>query len=350
MAARSKTISGHEPLSPRERLARLLEASAGRAPHTPAERLRALLTELEIRVANMAGTGGEVLRIPSLMDQAQEALEHLAQTGMDVHPERTRFENIQNQLRSRAALFIREAREGGGLRRARAERPSPPRSEQWWWYLDREVTRERRRRLVRWLAVSLTIGAILVALGWFIQSRLPRNPRLRRIIDLQTSLDVALSNGDFARAIPVLKELRQLDPKDPTYAVQLGVLYELSGHSRQAQQQFEDARRLAGEGTFYKLRASTYLQLGNVDKGLADARKAVALLPNDPEAYLYLGGAYEAKGDRRPALQAYEQGAKLAEEQKNDQLLVIFRVRMAYLLQRPPGVTQGNPPGKGNEK
>lgn len=323
-------------LSPRERLARLLEASAGRSPRTPAEELRSLLTELEIRVANMQGTGEEVLRIPPLMDKAQAVIEQLAAEGTDLKAEETRFENVQNLLRSKAALFVREARQGGGLKRARAQLASPPPREHWWWYLDEHVARERRQRIGRAIGLVMAIGLVLVGLGWFIQSRLPSNPRARRMIDLQTSVDIAVSNGDIGKAITLLEELRQLDPQNPMYPIQLGVLYELEGRPQKAEEQYEAARRLTDEATFYKLRASFYLELDQVDKGLADAQKAVELRPDDPEAYLYLGGAYEAKGKVHEALQAYEEGARLAQEQGNDQLLVILRVRMAYLLQRPP--------------
>ncbi len=321
----------------RERLIKLLEASAGTEPQTPAEELRALLTELEIRVANMEDTGDEVLAILRLLDRAVALLNDLQARGVDLKPEESRLLTVQGLLRSKAVQFVREAGKGRGLAAARAEVSPPP--EHWWWYLDEYVARERRRRLQRaglaFIAL-IVIGGLLV---WFIQSRLPRDPRLRRIIDLESALDTYLSEGDAPAAINTLEELRSLDPQNADYAVLLGALYEVRGEETRAQAQYEDAKRLVDAGTFHRLRARAYLQVGLPQKALDEAKQAVELRPNDPEAYFYLGNAYEALGDVPNALQAYEKASKLAEEQENAQLLAIIRVRMAFLLQRLPAPT-----------
>lgn len=325
-------MSGGE--SARERLIRLLEASAGRAPQTPAEKLRAILTELEVRVANMAGTGSEVLAIPRLLDEATTLIEELEQAGLDVSPERTRLASVQGILREKAAVFVREARRGGGLAKWRAEVSPPP--DRWWWYLDQAVAAQRRRRLARAAVVVLGVVVLLASVAWFIESRLPNDPRLRHIIELEQEVETALSEGRWQTAAQALEELRALDPENPEYAVTLGAVYEALGDQPSAEAAYAAARAQLPEARFYTLRAQAYLRVGLVDQALQDAQRATKLAPDDPEAFFYLGSAYEAKGAVPEALQAYEQAAALAESQNRVELLAVIRIRMAYLLQRPP--------------
>ncbi len=323
---------------PRERLIRLLEASAGKEPKTPAEKLRALLTELEIRVANMEGTGEEVLAIPRLLDEAVALMADLQATGIDLKPEETRLLTVHGLLRSKAGVFVREAQRGRTLRVARADARPP--TDHWWWYLDEYVAQQRRARVLRVGVAAVTLVVIVGLVLWFIQSRLPSDPRLRRIIDLETALDTQISEGNIPAAIASLEELRQLDPQNARYAVLLGALYEAWGDEQEAEKQYADARRLIDEGTYRTLRAQAYLQVGLVDKALDEAQRAVELQPQSAEAYFFLGNAHEARGEIPAALQAYERASQLAEAQDNAQLLAIIRVRMAFLLQRLPVPTE----------
>ncbi len=321
----------------RERLIKLLEASAGKEPQTPAEKLRAILTELEIRVANIDDTGEEVLAIPPLLDRAVSLLHDLQSRGVDVRAEESRLLTVQGQLRNKAARFVREAKKGRGLAAARADVSPPP--DHWWWYLDEYVAQQRRQRLVRAALAGLAVLIIGGLFIWFVQSRLPQDPRLRRIIDLESALDTYIAEGNAPAAIVTLEELRALDPENPDYAVLLGALYEVTGEEAKARAQYADAARLVDEGEFHRLRARAYLQVGLAEKALAEAKQAVQLRPQDPEAYFYLGNAYEALGDVPNALHTYEKASKLAEEQGNAELMAIIRVRMAVLLQRIPAPT-----------
>ncbi len=317
----------------RDHLIRLLEASAGQEPKTPAERLRARLSELEIRVANIADTGEEVLAIPRLLDEVVALMAELEAAGVDVKPEQTRLTTVQGILRRKAAQFVREANKGEGLRAAREHVHPPP--DHWWWYLDDLVARQRRQRARRVVGIALGVALLIVGLGWFIQSRLPDDPRLRRIIDLEQMVDAALADGEWGTARTALEELRQLDPENAHYAVLLGAVYQRLGETARATAQFEDARARLGDGPFYRERAQAYLRVGLVQEALADAQQAVDLLPDDPEAQYYLGNAYEAMGDVPAALAAYQRASELAEAQDNAQLLALIRVRMAFLLQAP---------------
>ncbi len=189
-------------LSPRERLARLLEAAAGKTPHTPAEALRLLLTQLDIRVANMTGVGPEVIRILEDLDRAAELLRHLQEEGVNVQAEVTRFTSLQDRLRAKASLFLKELGGAKALRQIR-ERQRPPR-EHTWWYLDEWLARQRRARLRRVTFISLGVILILGLVYVFIQSRLPKDPRMRRILDLEMQLDAALEEGQWSHATHIL--------------------------------------------------------------------------------------------------------------------------------------------------
>ena len=320
-------------MNARERLIRLLEASAGRTPETPAEQLRTLLNELEIRVANMAGTGEEVLAIPRLLDRAETLLQELEAAGVDLHPERTRLQSVQGHLREKAAIFVREARAAGGLDHVRRQ-VAPPR-ERWWWYLDEWVATQRRRRIMRASLLLAAVVGVLVLVGWFVQSRLPDDPRLRRIIELEQEVDIALSDGRLEDAARQLEALRQLEPDRPEHAILLGVVYEALADTEQAQRQYTWAAERLPPDRWRVLRAAAYLQVGWPEKALPDAEEATRLNPEDPEAFFYLASAHEALGNIPAALAAYDRAATLAEAQDRTELLAVIRVRMAYLLQRP---------------
>lgn len=318
----------------REELARLLEASAGQPPRTPAERLRVLLTELEIRVANLAGTGEEVMRIPALMDQVIALLDELRTLGVDVTPEETRFQTVQGLLRQKAGQFVREARQAGGLKEARARAQPPP--DHWWWYLDQVVTQQRRQAVKRALLIFLGLAGIIALVIWFVQQQLPQDPRLRRTIDLEQEMETAMMEGRWEDVLNLLAELEALNPDDPGYLLQRGVILERLDRRQEAQQVYEQARRSMGEVQFYVQRSAFYLDVGLYESALADAQQAVSLDPENAQAHFYLGSAYEASGNIREALAVYEKAAALAEAQGQAQLVAIIRVRMAYMLQRVP--------------
>jgi len=101
---------------------------------TPADDLRDKLQRAERAVANLKGMGTEAIALLELLDEAQDLITRLEAKGMDLRPERTRLITVQNQLRSRAAVLVREVAAAGGLAALRRDR-SPGR-DRWWWYLD----------------------------------------------------------------------------------------------------------------------------------------------------------------------------------------------------------------------
>ncbi|MCB0088048.1 MAG: tetratricopeptide repeat protein, partial [Caldilineaceae bacterium] len=75
------------------------------------------------------------------------------------------------------------------------------------------------------------------------------------------------------------------------------------------------------------------MQVGNLDGAEAAANEAIALSPNEPQAYFLLGGIAEARGDYAKAIELFDKTYQLAEAD-NPQLAVIAKVRMGNLLQR----------------
>jgi len=320
--------------SSRVDLARLLEASAGHQPRTPAERLRLLLSELEIRVTNMAGAGEEVLRIPVLMDEAAALLEDLRGAGGDVKPEEARWSTVQGLLRRRAAEFVRQARQGGGLKAARAVSSPPP--DHWWWYLDQWVATQRRRALRRALLLGLATVAALVLVGWLVQRQVWSNPTLQRTLNLEQEVDIAMAEGRWRDALGLLGELATLNPDKPIYILEAGVVHELLGEQEKAQEAYAQARARMGPVAFYVARAQLYQQMGRPEAALEDAQRAIALNPDSAQAYFQKGLVLEQLGRPHEALQAMQRAASLAEANHQTELLAVIRVRMAFLMQRGP--------------
>ena len=82
-------------------------ADAG-APESGLTDLRADIRELEITASNLRGKGARVLDVLRLRDSVQGRFDALVERGMDLRPEQTRLETIDNMIR----------RQGGQIGRA----------------------------------------------------------------------------------------------------------------------------------------------------------------------------------------------------------------------------------------
>jgi hypothetical protein len=69
---------------------------------------------------------------------------------------------------------------------------------------------------------------------------------------------------------------------------------------------------------------------------LVDARAAIAIDPNNAQAYLALGSGQEMKGQISDALQSLQTAANLAAASNNTQLEALAKVRLATLMQSAP--------------
>jgi len=300
--------------------------------------LRSMLRSCELAVANLKGLGAGALDLLHTLDRVTEALEVLRDRGMDVRSEETRLEAIQNILRRKISLLLKELRAVGGLASARERKDPTPSETQWWWYLDIEYRRQQRARLQRYLKVA-AIGVALVTLAVFAYRKfVPYDPILAAKMEHTSLAERHVEGGDISAALAEYEAARAIDQSDPDILIWLGILYERQERSREAEEAFAEAERLVGDrAEFLVKRGFSYGQLGDVEKALKDGQDAVALHPDLAQAHLVLAGAYEVQGDARRAMEELEITAQLAQKEGNDSLYVIAKTRQAMLMQSGMG-------------
>ena len=300
--------------------------------------LRNMLRSCELSVANLKDLGAGALDLLRTLDRITEALEVLRDRGMDVRSEETRLEGIQNILRRKISLLLKELRAVGGLARAREREAPPPPETHWWWHLDLVHREWQRARLQRYLKV-VAIGVALVTLAVFAYRRfVPYDPIFVAKMEHTGLAERYVEDGDINAALAEYEAARAIDQSDPDILIWLGMLYERQGRSEESQEAFAEAEGLVGErAEFLVMRGFNYGRLGDVDKALADGQEAVALSPDLAQAHLVLAGAYEVGGDARRALEELEITAELAQKDGNDSLYVIAKTRQAMLMQSGMG-------------
>ncbi len=302
---------------------------------TSATHLREQIRELEVGFANLGGRGDGVLDLLKLRDDVEESLKQFEASGLDVRPERTRVETVDNIINRKAPEISRELRRIGGLEGAR-KRENPP-EERWWWYVDLYHAEKQRRALIRALC---TVGAIIVVVlvvNFVLDHYFGLDPVEKEARSHTSVGDQYLFQGDYDAALAEYEQAVAIAPHLGDVQLMLGVLYELEGRTDDAQQAFDAAREALGDDlTFYLALGKAYEAVGQYDKGMAAIEKALAIDPDSPEAYLYRGSIYEATEQYSRALEDFERASNLAQERQQDALYVMARTRMAMLMQRGP--------------
>ena len=123
------------------------------APESGLTDLRGDIHELEITAVNLRGKGARVLDVLRLRDSVQVRYEALLERGLEMRPEQTRLETIDNMIRRQGGSLGRELAASGGMEAARAARRPP--DTYWWWFVDIEHALQLRKLAIRY-------GAILV--------------------------------------------------------------------------------------------------------------------------------------------------------------------------------------------
>jgi len=304
---------------------------------TPADDLREVLRQLEIKIVALRGVGAEVVSYLHLMDEAQSLFQRLEELGVDLRAERSRWETIEQQLSSRAALLVRETRAAGGLAQLReTTKPTPDR---WWWYLDEEVRRRRWQAFRRMAVGGIVALFVLAVINQLYQRFLAPDPITKRAYQLSLLAERAVQEGDLEKALAEYEALRELTPEDPGVFLQLGVVYEVLDREDEATQAYARAQELLlSQEEFFVERGMVYLQFSQWESAQADAEAVLALDADSVMAYWILGSAYEALNQVPEAVQALQQAADLADAQGNDALYALIKVRLGVLLGGGGGV------------
>jgi len=309
------------------------------------QRLRKLIREAELGVANLRGMGAEAINLLRTLDQINDLLKELEQTGMDLRPERTRLTTVEGLLRSKARILLKELKSTGGLARARQAEASLPPASRWWWYLDEIQRRKQRQRIRRWAIIAGIVGILIVGAIFAYERFLAPEPKVQQKQDLVLSAEQALAEGDRQGALRKYEAALALDPTDPELHIWVGVLAEQAGQSAEAEAHYAEAERLVADRVrFLFFRANAYQRTGQQEAALRDAEEAISLDPDAPEPHLVLAGVYEEQNNVSLALAELQKTAELAQKAGNDVLYVLARTRQAMLLQRAPALQpEGEP-------
>lgn len=309
---------------------------------TSAMRLREQIRELEVGFVNLRGCGDGVLALLRLRDEVEEGLSQFEASGLEMRPERTRVQTVDNIISRKAPDIARELWRIGGLEGAR-RRERPP-EERWWWYVDLYHAEKRRKAITRTLIIVGSIIAVVLAANFVLDRFFGLDPVEREAHSLMSMGDQLLFQGDYEGAIAEYERAVAVLPSLGDAQVKLGVLYELVGRPAEAERAFQAAREVLGDDlTYYLMLGRAYEMVGKYDWGLAAIEEALAIDPNSPHAYLTRGSIYEATEEYGRALADFELAGTLAQERGQDALFVMARTRMGMLLQRAPAFPMMDP-------
>ncbi|MBC7254914.1 MAG: tetratricopeptide repeat protein [Chloroflexi bacterium] len=312
----------------------VVEGPAQRIETGPTQ-LRDHIRELEIEVAALRRGQGDFLRILRLRDTVEDELRALTAAGIDVRPERTRVESVDNMLSNKASTAARYLVALSPA--AEARRQENPPAERWWWYLDSIWAERLRKRLIRFSILFIVLVVLVVGVDYAMNRFSRLTPTERLANQHIASGEQLLYLGDYERAIPEFEEAVALLPDRFDIYISLGVLYKETGRQAEGQAALERAQQLAPDrATFLIAYARILSAVNHLDEALVTIEEAISLKPDSAEAYLIRAGVYEAQNEIDKAIADLEKASDLARAQNQNALYVLARTRMGMLLQRGP--------------
>lgn len=310
-------------------MAQLVESTL----RNPAALLREQLDTLErLAVKPDAAT---VVPLLTTLDAIEQQFLALEQDGMDLRPERVRWSNITDRLRTHPRLIARAAGSlPGGMAALRAQHAP---AAGFWWHADEERARRLRRSLLSSAAVVGIAASVLVAaylaFTWFF----PPDPRAVAMVEATAAIDSRLAEEDWEGALAAAEQAFAAWPDSEEMAIWVGVLAEHTEDAARSAEALEAARRLTGADlTPYWVRLSEVRQqAGDYEAAMAAADEALALSPDSAEANFMKGKAALLLNDRDTALEYLDRTYTLAADTQ-PQLAVNARILWGDLLQRMP--------------
>ncbi len=308
-------------------------------PQTQAEALRALLNDLELRIARLQESNPkDALQIPDLFDQVEEIIERLHQAGGSTSSEDSHLETLKAQFNSKRHLFL--SRIGGAAVLVKSRQSIAPPEDHWWWFVDQTLIQERRALTRRILAIGGVIALFLIGLFAAYQSFLKPDPTLQASVGFQNRAENLLIEKRYKEALVEVNQALELTTDNPDLFVLRGVLIEILGQPALAREDFDTAlKAYPEEDDFYMIRAGYYVMTEQAELALADADKATELNPDSAMGFIRKAQAYELLGEVENAIENYELASDAAERTGNPQLQVIARMSMAQLMQSAPLMT-----------
>jgi tetratricopeptide (TPR) repeat protein len=311
---------------------------------TPADELRSLIADSEKLLANLRGSGSNAADLLHNMDRIDALWPELEAAGADLRAETGRWEALQNGVRAAAPRIVRQIHRSGRLSALRAE-AHPDGQAAWWWHLDREMASRAGRRLRRIVLIVVVLVALVFAAGVILNRLFPVDPRVReasdKIMDARTLIQ---NNEDYAGALPLFEEAAALTPNDSEAWLWLGATQQKLGQTQASAESFAEAADLIPVAVDYRAqRATIYLALGMLDESLAEVDAALAMDPENPQAYIIQAGVFDIRGQVMEAIQALQQAADFADKRNLSSLSASARYQMGMLMQRMPVAPASSP-------
>lgn len=307
---------------------------------TAAAGLRDMIHDFETDLPDLDEAGEGVIDLLRRRDQIEKEVSQLASEGLDLRPEKTRIETIDNILSREASTIVRESRKAGGLQAAR-EAENPPESH-WWWYLDEYVAEKRRKKITKTATIIVGILLVLVTGNYLMDRFFGLSAQEKEARVYINEAEQQFREENYEQAIAEYEKAVELTPYDGQAQAALAVLYELQGYPEEAERAFKMAEEALGDHQeFLMTLAQTYMTAGEYDTALDQANEAIELDPEAARAYLIRGSIYERMDERAKAIEDFEHSADLAQAAGQDALYVLARMRMAGLLQQAPSTFPG---------
>lgn len=262
------------------------------------------------------------------LDKISAMFNDLTKTNIDLRSEEVRWEGILRRLQSKPGKIAAAANAVGGFDKLRAQHP--PADEEWW-RLDQVISERRQQSLFKGLQ-TLTVIALI---GLIVYLLLPEpNPDAVFVLETEAVLEDAMMAGELDEAqVAAISAAEQL-PTSPELWLWATVLSEQVGDDVTAERSLENAMALMPDQpvSVWVDLGNKRLQLQDFDGAEAAANEALAIDDQEPQGYFLLGGVAEMRGEKRLAIDYFEQTFALAEID-DPQLAVIAKVRMGTLLQ-----------------
>lgn len=308
-------------------MAYTVESRAG----NPANQLRDALDQAERLIVSVDRHTVEELL--TLLDTIQQMWIDLADEGADLRAEEVRWQSLLNRLSSKPEPVVSAAAGAGGYASLRAKHPpaSAP-----WWHLDAHLGERRRKSATRLVTTLLAIVIGVVALYYAINAVFPPDPAAVMMVDASSQISLLIREERWEDALAVVDQTLGHLPGEPELLIWRAVLLERLGKTDEAAAALQTAQDdfPSGPALFWTNLGNTRFQVNDLDGAEAAGQQAVALDPEEPQAYLLLGGLAETRGDMSRAIEMFDMTYNLAEE-SNPELAVIAKVRLGQALQRP---------------
>lgn len=301
---------------------------------SPSNRLRAALDDAEKAILRLKAEDVESFLLG--LDGVAEELDRLEAGGLELRGERTRYESLLNRLQGQPQLVTRPAAHVGGMAVLRQKNP-PAAGE--WWHLD-AVEAQNRRDAVRRLLTSLGIlVGVLLGVYVLLTYVFPPDPDAVLSANATGRLPELAAAGEWEVAYTLITEtLAQLTEEDVQLRIWQSVVAEKLGRQEEAEAAFAQAQAGitgAEQSVFWSTVGNIRIAADDIPGAVTAANQALAVNPEEPQAYFVLATVAEMNGNVSEALDNFDKAFEFASV-SNPQLAVMARVRMGMLLQSGP--------------